>query len=141
MMKDLIRETAFGQLVRLATKNRCFQYPEEKPDFVLPTQYQNAISGFWSDETSPPNQEKEDTASPREEAESSITRDDVPEPLDLSRTMTKSSTRPYTAERFEADQAAEAAHTKSASIIPQKTSDGSVLVDWYTTDDGGEFVS
>lgn len=38
-MADLIREAPFGQLVRLITGNRVFQYPEEKPDFQCPSSY------------------------------------------------------------------------------------------------------
>ena len=39
MMADLIREAPFGQLMRLITGNRVFQYPEEKPDFQCPSSY------------------------------------------------------------------------------------------------------
>lgn len=39
MVADLIRDAPFGQLVRLITRNRVFQYPEEKPDFQCPSCY------------------------------------------------------------------------------------------------------
>ena len=35
-MEAVIREAPFGQLVRFVTKNKYFQYPEEKADFQLP---------------------------------------------------------------------------------------------------------
>jgi len=35
-MKELIRESALGQLLRLATGQRIFRYPEERPGFEIP---------------------------------------------------------------------------------------------------------
>jgi len=32
-MADIIRESAFGQIVRIVTRNRLLPYPEEDPDF------------------------------------------------------------------------------------------------------------
>lgn len=39
-MLDTIRDAPFGQLVRLLTRNRVFQYPEERPSFKCPHSYQ-----------------------------------------------------------------------------------------------------
>jgi DHA1 family multidrug resistance protein-like MFS transporter len=39
MVNALIRDAPFGQLVRLLTKNRVFQYPEEDPNFKCPNSY------------------------------------------------------------------------------------------------------
>ena len=36
MATQTIRDSPLGQLVRLATKNKAFQYPEEQPGFELP---------------------------------------------------------------------------------------------------------
>lgn len=49
--------------------------------------------------------------------------------------LSTSSTNPYTRERFDVEQ--ELATTKSESIVvaPTRTSDGIILVDWYSTDD------
>ena len=38
-MTDLLRDSPFGQLVRFATRNRVFLYPEEKPGFQAPSSY------------------------------------------------------------------------------------------------------
>lgn len=57
------------------------------------------------------------------------------EELKLHRTLTRTLTRPYTAERFEVEQMLEAERTKSIVLAPTKTADGTILVDWYTTDD------
>lgn len=53
----------------------------------------------------------------------------------LTRTRTREQTRPYSAERFETEQEEAIERKQSSIIIPQKTSDGITLVDWYTTDD------
>jgi len=50
-------------------------------------------------------------------------------------TLTRSSTRAYTAERFDVEQNLAAEKTKSVVMAPTKTADGVILVDWYTTDD------
>lgn len=49
--------------------------------------------------------------------------------------LTRHSTKPYTQERVDVEQQLEAEKTKSIAIAPTKTSDGTILVDWYTTDD------
>ncbi|KAF2095092.1 MFS general substrate transporter [Rhizodiscina lignyota] len=49
--------------------------------------------------------------------------------------LSRTSTRPYTQERFDLEQQLEQEKTKSIAIAPTKTSDGTILVDWYSTDD------
>jgi MFS transporter, DHA1 family, multidrug resistance protein len=49
--------------------------------------------------------------------------------------LTRTSTRPYTQERFDVERQLEVEKTKSIAIAPTRTSDGTILVDWYTTDD------
>jgi DHA1 family multidrug resistance protein-like MFS transporter len=49
--------------------------------------------------------------------------------------LSRTSTQPYTRERFDVEQAIEAERTKSIVIAPTTTADGIVLVDWYSTDD------
>lgn len=41
MLKDLVRDAPFGQLMRYITRNRVFLYPEEQPDFQCPTSYKD----------------------------------------------------------------------------------------------------
>lgn len=41
----------------------------------------------------------------------------------------------YDNDRFHAEQILDIQRTKSLTIAPQKTSDGVILIDWYTTDD------
>jgi DHA1 family multidrug resistance protein-like MFS transporter len=49
--------------------------------------------------------------------------------------LTRETTRPYTQERLEVEKQIEVAKTKSIALMPTKTADGTILVDWYTTDD------
>jgi DHA1 family multidrug resistance protein-like MFS transporter len=49
--------------------------------------------------------------------------------------LSRTSTAPYTRERFDVEEGIAAEKTKSVIIAPTKTTDGVILVDWYTTDD------
>lgn len=49
--------------------------------------------------------------------------------------LSRHSTRPYTQERLDVEKTIEMEKTKSMHIAPTKTSDGTILVDWYATDD------
>jgi DHA1 family multidrug resistance protein-like MFS transporter len=57
------------------------------------------------------------------------------EALDLSRTKSRAETCPWSEERFEVEELLAIERTKTKPIIPTKTSDGIILVDFYTTDD------
>ena len=61
--------------------------------------------------------------------------DDDIEALQMSRSKSRSDTVPYTEERLEVENELAIERTKSKPIVPAKTSDGIILVDWYTTDD------
>lgn len=56
---------------------------------------------------------------------------ELPVELSLSRQERLS----YTQERLEIDQELELQRTKSKPISLRKSADGTILVDWYTTDD------
>lgn len=49
--------------------------------------------------------------------------------------LSRSATRPYSQERIDIEQVLAADKTKSIVLAPTKTSDGTILVEWYTTDD------
>ncbi|KXG46796.1 Major facilitator superfamily domain, general substrate transporter [Penicillium griseofulvum] len=120
-MESAIREAPFGQLVRLLTNNKYFQYPEEKPGFKLPDTWIKSLNlnGDESDEKN-------------------ITRLDSNQSNDNSGTLTRASTEvsmQFTEARLEADEQHEIEKLKSIPIAPKKTEDGSILVDWYYTDD------
>ena len=54
---------------------------------------------------------------------------------DLAQSLTRTTSRAYTIERFQTEAQIEVHKTKSIAIAPTKTADGTILVDWYTTDD------
>lgn len=61
-MADLIRDAAFGQIVRLITKNRVFQYPEEKDPSIWKKYVNEEKSGYAAHHgTTEPHGEDSDT--------------------------------------------------------------------------------
>ena len=142
-MSDLMREAAIGQLLRFLTNNRVFQYPEEKPGFQLPECYNTALNSSYAEKVA--SRSDSEAADKAEEADlpelkhHATTRSVKPGDLEgqagLTRTRTRESTLGYTEDRLQVEQELAVERTKSMPVIPQKTSDGTVLVDWYTTDD------
>jgi DHA1 family multidrug resistance protein-like MFS transporter len=122
-MEAVIREAPFGQLVRLLTKNKYFQYPEEKPDFKLPDAWLQLLNESSTAENIPDEKKRE--------PEDGHLSQDTSEPL----SRTSSITLPFTEARLEADEQHEIEKIKSIPIAPRKTKDGAILVDWYYTDD------
>ena len=138
-MADLIRDAPLGQIVRWVTHNRYFQYPEKRADFQVPPQYNTRMNEAKALElTSSPTNTSNTPRSQQDAASlhhpgSRVDRD--VENLSVSKTKSRLETPPYSNERFEVEQQLAIERTKSLPIVPQKTSDGIVLVDWYTTDD------
>lgn len=117
-MTSLLRDAPFGQLVRLLTKNKYFQYPEEQPGFQLPDAWLQLLNDpvlgpFQSDEK--PQQ--------------------LPTPAEPISRASTSTIVSNTDARLEADERHEIEKTQSIPIVPKRTKDGAILVDWYTTDD------
>ncbi len=134
-MSDLIREAPLGQAIRFLTRNKFLQYPEEKPDYELPEAYRSLLNGKPSPSRSG---SQSSTPPPQSEVEKSYLEKDPAEDLEaasLRRTKSRATTIPYTEERLEIDNELALERTKTTPIAPQKTSDGNILVDWYTTDD------
>ena len=145
-MSDLIREAPIGQLLRFITRNKIFKYPEELPGFQLPETYNIVLNTPNSHKLGPSGSESEQEEKKEKGEEGfpalqhhvttrSIRSGDIEEQAALTRTKTRESTRPYTEERLEIEAELQAERTKSLAIVPQKTADGNILVDWYTTDD------
>ncbi|KAL8945582.1 MAG: hypothetical protein Q9222_007891, partial [Ikaeria aurantiellina] len=146
-MTDLIRDAPAGQIIRYLTGNKYLQYPEEKPDFQLPEAYNTALNSSSSPIKEKKSREDTDTsdtdASPSpaplerkkttDTVNSANSRDDLE--AALTRTKSRENTQQWTEERLEIEQQLSLEKTKSMPVAPTKTSDGSVLVDWYTTDD------
>lgn len=135
-MSDIIREAPLGQFIRFVTRNKYFQYPEEKPDFEIPEAYRTAIE----DKTAGSRSGSGSLVSPSPaEKEKQFLEGHGPADLEtatLARTISRrSATAPFSEERLEVENELKLERTKTIPIAPQKTSDGNILVDWYTTDD------
>lgn len=135
-MSDLLREAPIGQLLRFITRNKVLQYPEEKPGYELPEAYRNALEG-----KSPPSRSGASSPTPPHDIEKTVPlteippRHDLEARLTLTRTKSRTNTAPFSEERLEVENELALERTKTIPIVPQKTSDGNVLVDWYSTDD------
>ncbi len=148
-MSSLVRESALGQIIRWATGNKVLPYPEEKPDFQLPEAWvQVANSNLHDAPSSRPeffensNATSPSISSSSADEENQIEKvDTVPsghardETVQLARTKTREETVPYTQERLDVDRQHDLEKTKSIPIVPRKTKDGAILVDWYYSDD------
>ena len=142
-MSEMLRDAPIGQILRFVTGNKVFKYPEEMEGFQLPETYNTALNAS--------DPEKADSSSGSEAAVKpevgdmpelkhhittrSVRSGDVEGQAALTRTKTRESTKPYSDERLEVEAELRAERTKSIPVVPQKTSDGTILVDWYTTDD------
>lgn len=151
MATDLIRETAFGQIVRYATGNRVFLYPEEKPGFQCPSDYINGPdekkhrrNSKKEESTRPPRDVEEalqpteptipaDKISPDSEDDSSSSSSNASAEKLAQQTsnLHRTESLPYSPERLEVERIATLERAKSHPIHPTVTSDGTILVDWY----------
>lgn len=161
-MSDLLRDAPIGQLIRWVTKNRVLRYSEEKPGFTCPSGYHGEKSSYSSDAStplaSPPvlpgiaeKLEDPQTPAPNSLITVPTTRDFDPfnsagaQEAINARTLSKTVTRPEMSKmhtRADLEQAYTNAtrqetmkHQQSQPIVPEKTADGMILVDWYDTND------
>ncbi|KAK2595965.1 hypothetical protein QQS21_006495 [Conoideocrella luteorostrata] len=134
-MADIIRDAPLGQLIRLLTSNRLLQYPEERADFKLPQPWQQMLDN--------PDAiiDEDQSLSPTVGSGTTTPGDDTPEgqgqgrDLHLHREKTPSEEPAFSEARREAEQLHEIEKTKSIPIVPRRTKDGAILVDWYFSDD------
>ena len=148
----MLRESTLGQIIRLVTGGKYLQYPEEKPDFKLPETWVQVLNEHNSSEQTFVQQglfENEGTPLPssvsatdddekkegNQDAEPYINAEESESGLHLHRSKSREETVPYTQDRMEVDEAHELEKTKSVPIVPRKTKDGAILVDWYYSDD------
>jgi DHA1 family multidrug resistance protein-like MFS transporter len=125
-LHDIVRDAPFGQLVRFATGNRLFLYPEEVPGFKVPDAWLVPLNA--SDVHDAP---VEDTTS------SSLTITGERPNFIASATTVKTEGRRDAINTAPADVEGGTAQEKvvSAPLVPKRTKDGVLLVDWYTADD------
>ena len=158
-MSALIRDAPFGQIVRFVTGNRVLQYPEERADFQLPGSYdvnrkdeqlpidQNAPV---ADSEGPATEEVvyPDPETVLEKVETESEEESVLERLQTIRTAQTARTQisrvgtrtalQKSISRADLEQQFSLATIEkgpSRPIPPEKLHDGTILVDWYTTDD------
>lgn len=152
---EVIQDSPLGQVIRFISHNKFFTFPEDDPNFKIPWEIASASEkekeievSQHASRTSSINITPEIFQTPQ----SLATREDV-EAHGLStiptshsaarshigvvttRTITRERTLPYSRERFEVEQAEAIERKQSSVIAPQRTADGVILVDWYTTDD------
>ena len=149
-MADLIRDSPFGQLVRLVTRNRVFQYPEERPDFILPAVYSGSSEKHHHASThSPPVYPDPETVIESKDRQDESSSDGS----ELEQIKSHHSATSVRSQEVQAgiNVALERSHTQadlekqtslssiergpSRPIEPERLNDGTILVDWYTTDD------
>jgi DHA1 family multidrug resistance protein-like MFS transporter len=158
-IREIVRDAPFGQLVRYATRNRIFRYPEELPGFEIPSAYTEKDSNISA---SPNHLHSNNSAAPTTTGQpissqnpTEITPDDLENlpsrtaelektsPRDSDSTSTGPSTTPpshpltFSPSRLEAEVSLALNPTQSVShaIMPVKTADGLILAEWYTTTD------
>jgi DHA1 family multidrug resistance protein-like MFS transporter len=155
-MADLIRDAPLGQLIRFVTRNKYLQYPEEKPGFKLPESWDAVLNNpdIIIDETPGANNNTlltgtalassasstvAATEDPKVKGETEKETEDVERgdavPVRLHRSRSPQETQAYTIDRLEADEEHDVEKVKSIPVVPKRTKDGHVLVDWYYSDD------
>ncbi|KAM5348435.1 hypothetical protein ACJ41O_008259 [Fusarium nematophilum] len=159
-MADIIRDAPLGQLIRFVTRNRYLQYPEEKAGFKLPDPWVILMNNPDAViEEGSPNSGTENITAAASSASSTVAdgpdaadpepkpkprepkleHDEDPErgpPLRLHRTRSAQETQTYTVDRLEADEHHDMEKVQSIPVVPKRTKDGAILVDWYYSDDG-----
>ena len=171
-MSALLRDSALGQLIRLATNNKTLLYPEERPDFQCPYHYTQGAhprTGSIVERQTPPEDtaiDEKNAPLDRNKTNEKTNPDSVPthrpesieedlpartpnteKDFDLGRVMTARTvlTRVDTrvtlgkvTTRRDLEQAYTTATLEKGPtmpITPEKLDDGTILVDWYDTDD------
>lgn len=170
-MSDMIRDAPLGQLIRLITRNKFLQYPEEREGFQLPTNYR--VPGTSHSKQYDDVVVKEQLPAPtfppvlEEDAISSVSSLEGEKDLDLARIPTARSESEVSGmekhttartqrsttgiERISTREALQVSSTRAdlekqftnatlpkgptQPIDPQHLEDGTVVVDWYNTDD------
>jgi DHA1 family multidrug resistance protein-like MFS transporter len=143
-MRHILRDSAAGQLIRFVTSNTVLLYPEEEPDFELPKSYANLkiadepvnvdVEHYRgsSNESSVLVQEAPSLRVGSVQSKQGLEQD--VELGDLSLPTEANSTLPSLVPTL--SQTPKSTST-SRVIRPVRTSDGNILVDWYTE---GTFV-
>ncbi|KAF2733533.1 benomyl/methotrexate resistance protein [Polyplosphaeria fusca] len=161
-MSALIRDAPIGQIIRFVTRNKVLQYPEERADFVVPEYYSEnpahakreiPVEDAPVAEPEGPATEEvvQDFPDPETVLEKAETVDEAESDLEkiqtarsahtvrtqISRVGTRTALQ-KSISRVDLEQQFTLASIEkgpSRPIEPDVAKDGTILVDWYTTDD------
>jgi DHA1 family multidrug resistance protein-like MFS transporter len=121
-MKDMIRDSALGQLIRFFAREKFLPYPEDAPGFVLPESFNiEKLVAVQSEESI--------RTSVRENARNSSEEPDLEDLESLHRDTTISNWP------SNLGQTLSRATLGSREVKPTLTQDGKLLITWYSTDD------
>ena len=155
-MSDLVRDAALGFTLRTITRGKLFTYPEDSPDFRLPDTYNTAYKSAGeshprdmkqvlapADKIVTEEKLEEPEIQSIEETVSHDTSTDSESIEDLEPIKKIDTVDPYLnlekvhtqADLERALTAATSKRTQTRPVIPTRTADGVIVVDWYTTDD------
>jgi DHA1 family multidrug resistance protein-like MFS transporter len=137
-MASAIRDSPFGQLARFLTRNKAYQYADEKPGFSLPEAWQRLANDAEGPRLC---DQSESTASSSSASSIAAVEDEIqPEtridseaPSDSHVKLEKVAT--HNQVNGDAEKALKLEKTQSIPIVPRVTKDGAILVDWYYSDD------
>lgn len=142
-----LHDTAVGAIIRLVTRNKYLQYPEERADFKLPEPWLQLMNDKASEQPigfSSPSSSASASSLTGNEGQPGPDAARDPQPyekhdeeanLGMQRTKSRSETLPYSRDRLEVEEHNELDRSRSIPIMPRKTKDGAILVDWYYSDD------
>uniref|UniRef100_A0A8H7TNW8 Major facilitator superfamily (MFS) profile domain-containing protein n=1 Tax=Bionectria ochroleuca TaxID=29856 RepID=A0A8H7TNW8_BIOOC len=138
-MSDLIRDASIGQVIRFLSRGRYLKYPEEKEGFELPDAWIQMVHDLES-----PSAKIAPDATTASESGSTVLNGEGKQPQRSATDDEKPSPPPRDSmEDIQIEQAHNdeennnmaIQRTKSIPIVPRRTKDGAILVDWYYTDD------
>jgi DHA1 family multidrug resistance protein-like MFS transporter len=150
-LNEIIRDAPFGKLLRYVAGNRVFLYPEERSDFQCPLAYQDKVDPELNSNLTHGNHgdtvhtQSNNTPEPittniekRTSRTADVERPGSYEDSQLVIVATVGSmiehvrTLSYTQERLEIEEelARHKTHDMAVRVVPTKTADGTILVDW-----------
>lgn len=151
---SVFQDSALGRIVRFVTRNKVFAFPEDDPNFKIPWERASATDKEKAIDagSAPVSQEASNATSPGFSPDHSMVEGRNVEPRGHSdaistrssaddaesfimRTLTRERTLPGSIERYDVELQEALERQKSRIIKPQRTSEGVIIVDWYTTDD------
>lgn len=131
-MADIVRDSAFGQLIRRATGNKYFLYEEERPGFKIPNYKQWETKSEKEEESETPgatNTSRSRTDLALDSAAETVTDTPntgtvltparhVPSPSDIEKALS----------RVDGDD-----DGLGSAMAPKRTVNGTIIIDWYNS--------